>query len=515
MTRNVTDSFRWFSFRQDLHGSIITTAGVVIAVLMATICAAVLYQSRVDAMDRAAEASRNVALLAERDIERTFELYALSLQAAVEGMNDPEVLAASPQLRNMALFDRAATATHLGSMLVLDAEGSILIDAASSVPRKANFADREYFQVHREHPDVGLYVGRPYASRLRDGSLSIPLSRRISRADGSFAGIVLIAVQLDYFHNLFSALSLGPHGSIALIRRDGTMIMRQPYDEKVIGSDIHNASTFKQFLLAAEGSFSGTSTIDGVQRRYYFKNLSNLPLIIMVAEAHSDIYAAWRHRALTIAVVLGILVVAFIALSIALGTQMKRRRLAESELAILARTDGLTGLNNRRTLDEILDQEWRRARRNGSMLSLLFMDIDRFKSYNDTYGHQAGDEALVAVAKCIGNNIRRPGDSAARYGGEEFVVVLPDTTQDGAINIAESIRMKVSDLSIKNRGSEYDHITISVGVVTWMPEQKTDIAALIYAADQALYSAKTTGRNRVAVSTAHFASYALDKQAST
>ena len=118
------------------------------------------------------------------------------------------------------------------------------------------------------------------------------------------------------------------------------------------------------------------------------ENLSNLPLIIMVAEAHSDIYAAWRHRALTIAVVLGILVVAFIALSIALGTQMKRRRLAESELAMLARTDGLTGLNNRRTLDEILDQEWRRARRNGSMLSLLFMDIDRFKSYNDTYGHK-------------------------------------------------------------------------------------------------------------------------------
>ena len=125
MMRNVTDSFRWFSFRQDLHGSIITTAGVVIAVLMATICAAVLYQSRVDAMDRAAEASRNVALLAERDIERTFELYALSLQAAVEGMSDPEVLAAH---LSCAIW-RCSTGPQLrlisGSMLVLDAEGSI------------------------------------------------------------------------------------------------------------------------------------------------------------------------------------------------------------------------------------------------------------------------------------------------------------------------------------------------------------------------------------------------------
>jgi len=235
--------------------------------------------------------------------------------------------------------------------------------------------------------------------------------------------VVLIAVQLDYFRNLFATLSLGPHGSVALIGRDGAMIMRQPYDEKVIGRNIRNASTFKQFLQAPEGSFSDTSTIDGIERQYYFKNLPNLPLIIMVAQAHSDIYAAWRHRALVIASVMGALAVGFVGLSIAFGVQLKRRMRAESELALLARTDGLTGLNNRRTLGEILDQEWRRAKRNHSVLSLLFVDIDWFKLFNDTYGHQAGDDALAAVAKCIGENIRQPGDSAARYGGEEFVIV--------------------------------------------------------------------------------------------
>lgn len=498
-----TNALRWFSFKDYRwltapHALVI--AGVVIALSMAAICAMVLYQSRLDAMARATETSRNLALLAERDIERNFELYALSLQAVVDGVNDPEVMAASPRLRGFALFDRAATATYLGSVLVLDAEGNIVLDAANAVPRKGNYSDREYFKVHRANPNVGLFVGDPYLSRLRDDSPSIPLSRRISRADGSFAGVVVIAVQLEYFGKLFAALSLGPHGSVALIGRDGAMIMRQPYGPKVIGHNIRNASTFRRFVSAPEGSFWGTSVLDGVERLYYFKNLPNLPLIIMVAEAHTDIYAAWRHRALIIASVLGALALAFIGLSFAFGGQLRRRMRAESELAMLARTDGLTGLNNRRALSEILDEEWRRAKRNRSVLSLLFVDIDRFKVYNDTYGHQAGDDALAAVGKCIGKNIRRPADSAARYGGEEFIVVLPDTSPEGAASIAEKIRTAISDLAIEHAGSEYGRVTASIGAAAWTPERDGDVSAVIRAADEALYDAKATGRNRVALS---------------
>lgn len=477
---------------------LIVAVGVAIACALMGLCVLQLFQSRYDALDRASETSRNLGLMAERDIERNFELYDLSLQALIHGLQRPDVMAAAPALRRGVLFDHSMNATFIGSQLVLDAKGDIILDSANDVPRKGNFADRKYFTVHRDNPNVGLYVSDPFASRLRAGMLIIALSRRISNPDGSFAGIALIAVNLEYFHRLFAGLSLGQHGSMSLIGKDGIMVMRQPYNVSIVGRDISKATTFRRFRSAPEGVFSETASIDGVRRHYYFKNLPTLPLIIMVAEAEQEIYAAWRHRAVTIGALVATFGAAFIALSIMLSGQLRRRMRAESELVLLARTDGLTGLNNRRTFGEVLDREWRRARRAHSVFSLLFVDVDRFKAYNDTYGHQAGDDALAAVARCIGENIRRPVDTAARYGGEEFVVLLPDTPQTGAVQIAERIRAAIDDLALEHAGSEYGRVTASIGLATWTPDQDDEPSAVIREADEALYYAKTTGRNKIA-----------------
>lgn len=252
---------------------------------------------------------------------------------------------------------------------MLDASGNVIIDSASEVARTGNFADRRYFTVQRDNPNAGLYISDPYQSRLRDGSPSIAMSRRISHPDGSFAGIALIAINLDYFHRLFAGLSLGPHGAISLIGKNGIMVMRQPYDVRTVGRDFSKASTFRRFSTAAEGSFPETASIDGVRRLYYFRNFPDLPLIIMVAEAEQDIYAAWRRRAITIGSLMAAFALGFVGLSFLLGAQLRRRMRAESELELLAKTDGLTGLHNRRTLGEILEQEWRRARRTRSMFS--------------------------------------------------------------------------------------------------------------------------------------------------
>jgi diguanylate cyclase (GGDEF)-like protein len=174
------------------------------------------------------------------------------------------------------------------------------------------------------------------------------------------------------------------------------------------------------------------------------------------------------------------------------------------QLLRLASIDGLTGLANRRAFDQTLDQEWRRARRNRTPLSLAMIDIDFFKRYNDHYGHQAGDDCLKTVASALAHAAERPGEIVARYGGEEFAVVLPLCDAATARGLAEKMRKRIADLALPHAGSLIGshHITISCGVATLMGEKANegllpDEAALVAAADQALYAAKEAGRNQV------------------
>jgi two-component system chemotaxis family response regulator WspR len=167
------------------------------------------------------------------------------------------------------------------------------------------------------------------------------------------------------------------------------------------------------------------------------------------------------------------------------------------ELQRISCQDGLTGIYNRRHFDGYLEHEWARALREGAKISLILCDIDYFKTFNDHYGHQAGDECLQRVAAAFNGVLQRPGDLAARYGGEEFVVVLPRTDRDGALVIAESMRVRVEKLNIRHEFSKVaDHVTISLGVATVRPNPRIRLQDLIGLADKALYQAKQDGRNR-------------------
>ena len=170
---------------------------------------------------------------------------------------------------------------------------------------------------------------------------------------------------------------------------------------------------------------------------------------------------------------------------------------SNSALQTLSGLDGLTGIANRRRFDEYMVQEWKRAVREKSMISLILIDIDFFKPYNDNYGHQQGDDTLRTVVNSLAGAINRPGDLLARYGGEEFVVVLPDTTLEGALNIAETLRNKVNTLKIPHEFSSVaSHVTLSMGVACCVPGQKdVSLDSIIEAADNALYSAKDGGRD--------------------
>lgn len=175
-------------------------------------------------------------------------------------------------------------------------------------------------------------------------------------------------------------------------------------------------------------------------------------------------------------------------------------QLAQSnrELHRLSSLDGLTGIANRRQFDEVLEREWQRSVRNDTPLSLILLDIDYFKPFNDRYGHQAGDDCLRMVARTLDRVVQRPTDLVARYGGEEFVVVLPDTNQAGAEAVARELLKEVRNLGIMHEASKVtDHLTLSIGTTTRDSGQPGSATDLVAAADQALYLAKEHGRNRV------------------
>ena len=170
---------------------------------------------------------------------------------------------------------------------------------------------------------------------------------------------------------------------------------------------------------------------------------------------------------------------------------------ANQELQRLSMTDGLTGLANRRMFDESLAREWRRCLRHKKPMSIVMLDVDWFKKYNDRYGHQDGDECLRAVAGELARSAPRPSDLVARYGGEEVVMILGDTGQDGATWVASRIRQHVDALQLPHKDSSFGHVTVSCGVSSVMPRNDLTVDALVKSADNALFLSKNQGRNIV------------------
>ncbi|PLZ03244.1 diguanylate cyclase [Burkholderia sp. WAC0059] len=455
--------------------------------------------ARAEALEHARETAANLSSIVALDLERNGRFYGLLLETMVEGAQDVRTWRLPEDMRSRLIFGGGPAADYLDAEYVIGADGRLKASPDGAMDPTIQLSHRDYFLFHQRNPSAGVFVSHPFASALHGGSPSIALTQRINGPGRAFAGVAFLEVRLAYFQQLFARLATGPDGAVFIVLEDGTVLARKPFDERDVGTSIASLPGFAQTASRDSGSFvaAGDRGDAGVKRLYTFARVPGLPLIAVVAPSVDDALADWRRQSLLaecVALAFGVV--------LALGSwllvyTLRGRQQAQAELARLATTDPLTGLANRRTLDQRLEQEWGRARRTGGFMSILFIDIDRFKLFNDAYGHAAGDEVLVSVAKCIASSARRAVDVTARYGGEEFAVVLPDTPAAGALEIAGTIRRRVEQLALANEGSEHGNVTVSVGCATCCPAKGGIATKLLAIADEQLYAAKSAGRNQV------------------
>lgn len=528
-----------------------------------------------------------------------------------------------PDRFNRYLADTAKTLPQLRAIGVADASGNWTYSSLAELPRHT-ISDREYFAYHRDAPDSTLRISELLQSRIDERSSMIVLSKRITKVDGSFGGVVAAAIDRDYFNGFYRTFRLGPDGGISLIRSDGTLLTRWPQSDR--STDLSRTDLFtKRLKRSPAGYYKITSPFDGIVKHLGYEQTPNYPMVVTVAMSEDWLLSEWWNGLRTDAIVAGVLLCMILMLAAVLALQFRfrnkiERTLREREahyrlladniadiiividarsmlryvsrsvepvlglqakdligkscfalvppedresvmqattrlgsigsvstvvfrhyrgdgtlawveskfklasetsdasgkeflcvirdvterkrmedeltqlnrrLTQLAATDGLTGLTNRRTFDSFLRREYEACEE----IAVLLFDIDNFKGYNDTYGHQAGDRCLQAVAKAIGHATGNTSGLSARYGGEEFAIVLPNASEDEALKVAEAIRLTVRALGIPNTASSRGYITISVGVAA-KTRSTIDEAALVGEADTALYEAKRLGRNR-------------------
>ena len=415
---------------------------------------------------------------------------------------------------NIFLRQRVADLPLLHGLFVYDDKGNWIVNSQEVLRTEFNNSDREYFIFHRDHADRGPHVGPPIRSRST-GDWVLTVSRRLEHPDGSFAGVVLATVNMQYFRSFYESFDIGESGAIFLATQNGTLLVRRPFDEARIGTDMSQGSVFQHhFKHGPSGTAILVSKIDQVERISSYRLLDRYPVLISVALSSEEVLAGWRASTMRYVLASAALIVLLWIMGLRLihqiaireRTQVELRAARDdlermnSELAALALLDGLTGLANRRRFDAALDEEYSRAMRNETPLALIMLDVDHFKKYNDHYGHPQGDECLKKISQTLKTASTRPGDLVARYGGEEFAILLPGTNLAGASAVAERVRLAIQAMNIEHVENPGGVATISAGVTSTIPSRKYNSPPdLIQAADQALYEAKESGRNRVCV----------------
>ncbi|ANI21745.1 hypothetical protein AB870_01550 [Pandoraea faecigallinarum] len=442
----------------------------------------------------ALERAQSVASVVAASLGGNIAVYDALLKEMVREAEDPVTPLFPERVRDRVRFGQTLSRDFLDDAYVVDRQGRIAAPLNQPPGAPVSVADRDYFRSHESSPSLGLYISQPYASRTHGGALSVALTRRIAAPDHSFAGVAVLALRLDHLSTLVNDVDSADLRSIDIVEEKGTVLACDPCADSRPGMLVTlPGNAARNGDLATALSFpEGVSAMD-----YRSVRVPGASMYVVVTPSNEVLMREWRRHTLLFGVIAVMCAATLVAGAWLLAAAMRTRASAAARLVSLAVTDGLTGLANRHALDTKLAAQWQRAKRSGTPLSILFVDIDHFRHFNDAYGHPAGDDVLRAVAKNISGHLRRDSDMAARYGGEEFAVVLPDTDAQAAAVMAEQVRRDIERLHIDHVGSETGMVTVSVGAATGAADACESAHAIVQAAEAQLFIAKQSGRNRI------------------
>jgi diguanylate cyclase (GGDEF)-like protein len=470
------------------------------------------WHERRTATDEAFRSTANMVVALTQHADQALDEVDIVLKAALEQVGGNGQMPMDRTRLHNFLVQNVSDVPQLAGLFIYDEKGAWVASSQPVLETRFNNSDRDYFIHHKQQRFNTPFIGKPVRSKST-GHWILTMSRRIDKPDGTFGGVVLATLDINFFERFYHQFDIGKKGAILFGTNEATVLYRRPLLVDSMGKVLTESPLFQQHIkLADSGAVEIRSTQDGELRINSFKHLSHYPLFVIVAVSKDEVLHNWTRHAIEKAVGISFLLLAVCYGGSKMVTQVALRERAQAEavtarqnlermfqlLQVQSRRDGLTGTINRRYFDELLDSEVARFGRSGGAISLLMIDVDHFKKYNDSYGHVAGDQCLQKVATAIAEAARREVDVVARYGGEEFAVLLPACGREGATVVAERICAAVRTLAITHPSSEDGVVSVSVGIsaiesdkgFTFLPRE------IVEAADKALYVAKENGRGR-------------------
>ena len=501
-----------------------------------------LQVGRADRIRMAEATMRDLARHGAETYGQTLHFARTLMQAAA--LTQPEN-GMNPQSCSRMMGDLSRGSSVVEALSIANPEGLVI---CSSVPELVgmDISDRSYF---RFATTTGSFtVAGMVESRVSRGPV-VPAVLPIHSADGKLVYLVIAPLDLSWFDDLLSNVVDGRDLTAFIVDRRGDLVARYPKDVVSTGQ---NVAAEKFFTLSDQDSAAFTAIgLDGKMRVFASERLGDSAVFIVGADRAQIFRNVDRQVIVAYLVIIAVVVFAlvgaswgterfilrplrslvnkavrygrgdfvlvpsaaklpteFVPLNRALEQMAQQLAAREShlleenrQLDHLAQVDGLTGIANRRCFDERLRAEWAASAATSRPLSLLMIDVDYFKQFNDHYGHLAGDNCLKAIAASLGHEARREGDFLARYGGEEFALILPSVSAESALDVADRARQAVFDLPLENTQCPLGRITISIGVAAVVATEDQNVEGLIEAADTALYHAKRRGKNAVSART--------------